>query len=229
MSRPWVEPRDSRADLDSASYRVAVPLTLRLYTDFVCPFCFIAEEGTVPRLLLEYDLTLDWNGFELHPGTPRGGLPLTKLFRGANLPAMHERTRRFAAQFGVTHFETPDILQNTRRALAIAELARERGKLDEFRRATFDAHWRQAKNLEADGDLREIAESVGLDPDQAIAASDDPAYLALVDAKQADARANGVSGIPTFIIGNRTIVGCQPFEVVADAAVNAGAVLRARV
>ena len=50
-----------------------MPSTLRLYTDFVCPFCFIAEESSVPRLLREYDLELEWRGFELHPGTPKGG------------------------------------------------------------------------------------------------------------------------------------------------------------
>ena len=41
-----------------------MPVTLRLYTDFVCPFCFIAEASTVPRLLREYELVLDWRGFD---------------------------------------------------------------------------------------------------------------------------------------------------------------------
>jgi predicted DsbA family dithiol-disulfide isomerase len=57
-----------------------VPLSFRLYSDFVCPFCFIAEASTVPRLLKELHLTMDWHGFELHPGTPRGGMALTRLF-----------------------------------------------------------------------------------------------------------------------------------------------------
>ena len=70
-------------------------ISLRLYTDFVCPFCFIAEASTVPRLLADYDLTLDWRGFELHPGTPRGGLPLTALFPGAHLPSLAELERRY--------------------------------------------------------------------------------------------------------------------------------------
>src|SRR3954467_15258329 len=75
---------------------------LRLYTDFVCPFCFIAEQSTVPRLLADFELTLDWRGFELHPGTPRGGLPLEQLFPGRPLAQLHAGTKRFAARFGVT-------------------------------------------------------------------------------------------------------------------------------
>ncbi len=156
-----------------------MPSTLRLYTDFVCPFCFIAEEGTVPRLLLEFDLELDWHGFELHPGTPKGGLPLGALFPGANLRAMHDRTKRFAAQFGVTGFEPPDRLQNTRRALAIAEYARSQGKLEPYRRAVFDAHWRQSKKA--------IALAVGLFIEGALAAADDRVYLDRVDDKQSEA------------------------------------------
>ena len=198
-------------------------VTLRLYTDFVCPFCFIAEESTVPKLLRDYELTLDWRGFELHPKTPRGGMPLTQLFPGAHLPSLHERTRRFGAEFGVSDFDPPDRLVNSRRALAIAELAREQSVLEPYRHAAFDAHWRRRKNLEAEADLRELASSVGLDADAALAAADDPAYLDRVDEKQADARAQGVSGVPTFFFGTVRVVGCQPYEALARAAETAGA------
>ena len=201
-----------------------MPTPLHLYTDFVCPFCFIAESSTVPRLLRELDLSLDWRGFELHPSTPPGGKPLAALFPGVDLASLHERTRQFAARFGVTGYQPPNFLNNTRRALAIAELARDRGVLDPFRKAAFDSHWRQGKNLELDADLRELAASVKLDPDEAIAAADAPSFLARVDAKQADARAEGVRGIPTFIFGDQTVVvGCQPYEALEAAALQAGA------
>ncbi|HLK88952.1 MAG TPA: DsbA family protein [Polyangia bacterium] len=196
--------------------------TLLLYTDFVCPFCFIAEQSTVPRLLAEFDLTLDWRGFELHPSTPRGGVSLSRLFPGVPLPTLHERTRQFGARFGVADFSPPDFLHNTRRALAVAELARDHGRLEPFRSAAFEAHWRQGKNLEDDGDLGDVAVAAGLPREAALAAADDPAMLARVDDKQAEARAAGVSGIPTFIIAGQEVVGCQPYEALAAAAARAG-------
>jgi|tagenome__1003787_1003787.scaffolds.fasta_scaffold20057274_1 predicted DsbA family dithiol-disulfide isomerase len=199
-----------------------MPETLLLYTDFVCPFCFIAEQSTVPRLLREFDLTLDWHGFELHPNTPPGGLSLSRLFPGVPLPALHERTRQFASRFGVTGFSPPDDLHNTRRALAVAELARDRGCLEPFRAAAFEAHWRQGKNLEDDADLAAIAVAAGLPGDEALRAADDPAILARVDQKQDEARRSGVTGIPTFIIAGEEVVGCQPYEVLAAAAERAG-------
>jgi predicted DsbA family dithiol-disulfide isomerase len=132
-------------------------VTLHLYTDFVCPFCFIAEQSTVPRLLAEFELDLDWCGFELHPGTPPGGRPLSELFPGVDLEALHARTKDFAAGFGVTGFDPPKRLQNSRRALALAEVARAEGRLEALRHAAFEAHWRRGADLEATADLERIA------------------------------------------------------------------------
>jgi predicted DsbA family dithiol-disulfide isomerase len=198
-------------------------LALTLFTDFVCPFCFIAEQSTVPRLLAEFQLDLDWHGFELHPGTPRGGRPLSHLFPGVDLNTLHARTRRFASGFGVADFNPPDRIQNSRRALALAEYARDQGRLEAFRAAAFEGHWRQRKNLEADADLRELASMAGLDDGAAILAADDAALLARVDRRQAEARAAGIRGIPTFIIGREQVVGCQPYPVLVAAAERAGA------
>ncbi len=195
-----------------------MPSLLRLYTDFVCPFCFIAEQSTVPRLLAEFELELDWCGFELHPSTPAGGVPLSRLFPNVPLAAMHERTKGFAASFGVTGFEPADWLWNSRKALAIAEYARDAGKLEPFRHIVMNAHWREGKSLEREEDLGAMAASAGLDVPRALAASTDTALLARVDARQADARRHGVRGIPTFIFGELAVVGCQPYEALAAAA-----------
>jgi predicted DsbA family dithiol-disulfide isomerase len=203
-----------------------VSFTLRLYTDFVCPFCFIAEQSTVPRLLAELDLELDWYGFELHPSTPPGGVPLSRLFPGTPLPAMHERTKRFGATFGVTGFEPPSYLHNSRMALAIAEHARDRGRLEPFRQAVMNAHWRNGANIESPEDLGAIAESAGLERAPALAAATDPDLLLRVDERQAEARRAGVNGIPTFVFGTERIVGCQPYEAVLAAALRAGAARR---
>ncbi len=196
---------------------------LRLYSDFVCPFCFVAEQGTVPRLRDEFDLVVDWRGFPLHPRTPKGGMPLTALFPASRIPAVKEHMRQFAARFGVDGIVHSERIPNTRRVLAMAEYARAQGKLDEFRRAGMEAHWRYEKDLENDAHLRAIAESVGLDGRAAVAAADDPRFLAQVDAKLAEAQEHGVTGIPTFFIGDEKIVGCQPYEVLAAAAERAGA------
>ena len=135
---------------------------------------------------------------------------------------MKEHLRRFAAGFGVTGFVAPDRLQNTRKVLAIAEFAREHGKLDAFRITAMNAHWREGKNLEDPVDLAAIAHSAGLDPEAAVAAGSDPEYLERIDAVREEAHELGVNGIPTFLFGDVAVVGCQPYEVLAEAARDAG-------
>jgi predicted DsbA family dithiol-disulfide isomerase len=117
---------------------------------------------------------------------------------------------------------------NTRRVLAMAELARERGLLDAFRESAMNAHWREGRNLEDDADLSEVARRAGLPAAEALQASRGPTYLARIDEVREEANQLGVTGIPTFVFGDReenalAVVGCQPYEVLARAASEAGA------
>jgi predicted DsbA family dithiol-disulfide isomerase len=178
--------------------------------------------STVPRLLAEFELDLDWCGFELHPSTPPGGRPLSHLFPHVDLDALHAQTKRFAAGFGVTDFAPPNWLRNSRRALALSEVARSEGRLEALRAAMFDAHWRQGEDIEATDALERIAKVAGLDPTAALALAADPGALGLVDERQAMARRAGVSGIPTFRIGELRVVGCQPYAALAQMAERAG-------
>ncbi len=199
-------------------------VTIRIDSDFVGPFCFIAERSSLTRLQKELDIEVDWRGFELHPETPPGGMQLTDMFPAARVESMREHMKTFAAGFGVGELGSPTRISNTRRVLAISELAREQGKLDAFRDAAMDAYWREDMNLEDDADLRTVATRVGLAPDEALRAADDKEYLRRVDAMRAEATEMGVTGIPTFFIGDECIVGCQPYDVLAASAERAGAI-----
>jgi predicted DsbA family dithiol-disulfide isomerase len=171
----------------------------------------------------EYQLSFDWRGFELHPETPEGGIEMSRRF-GARAEQMRDRITQFAASFGVHDLNHPERLPNTRRALAIGELARDRGLLHPYRESAMRAHWRDGLDLEKDEDLAVIARRAGLDPDEALAASRDPAYLQRIDAIREEAHALGVDGIPTFIFnGELAVVGCQPYPILAGAAEEAGA------
>jgi predicted DsbA family dithiol-disulfide isomerase len=165
---------------------------------------------------------LDWRGFELNPGTPRGGVLLERLFPG-RAQAMRTHAEQVARGFGVTGMRVPERLSNTRRALAVAEWARDQGKLFAFRDAAMEAYWQHGEDLDDAGVLAKLAERAGLPAEGAREAMDAPQYQARVDALAAEGRAAGVSGIPTVFIGNVRVVGCQPYEAFAEAARRAGA------
>lgn len=136
---------------------------------------------------------------------------------------MHAQLLAFAKGFGIDDLKVRDRSPNTRRALAIAEFARDAGRLEPFRQAAMDAHWRRGMDLESDADLRALAAEAGLDPDAALAAGREPLFLRRIDERRAKAEAFGITGIPTFVIGNQGVVGCQPYEVLARFAEACGA------
>ncbi len=136
---------------------------------------------------------------------------------------MRAHLARFAATFGISDMHSPDRSPNTRAALALAEHARDQGRLHEARRALMEAFWRRGEDLEDREVLARCARAAGLDPAAALAAIADPAVTARVDAMGRDAARAGVTGIPTFLLGDRRVVGCQPYEVLAAEAERAGA------
>lgn len=154
---------------------------------------------------------------------------LADLFKGRPVGPMHDQLRRFAAGFGVS-MRFSERIPNTRRPLAMAEYARDQGKLEPVREGLMDAHWTDGVDIESTDVLRAVATEAGLDADAAIAAADGPAMQARVDALGDEARRWGVTGIPTYFLlpegwvpggpplanGAKPvrIVGCQPYETV---------------
>jgi predicted DsbA family dithiol-disulfide isomerase len=135
---------------------------------------------------------------------------------------MREYMQMFAANFGVHDMGSPERIPNTRRSLAIAEYSRDQGKLESFRVLAMAAHWSGGKDLENDLDLAELATSAGLNAESALEASTSQEYLQRVDMLHEEASRLGITGIPTFIIGDQRIVGCQPYDALADAVRKAG-------
>jgi predicted DsbA family dithiol-disulfide isomerase len=167
-------------------------------------------------------------GYELHPDTPPGGVALSSYLRDAD--AMLRHVKEFAAGFGIADLRPPERLANTRRAMAAARRASQEGRLEAFSSAAYDAYWRRGEGLESDEQIAAIARAAGVSPEAAVAAASDPALLALVDAARRAALAAGVTGIPTFDFapaagasgaGSR-VVGCQRYEVLAEAVRRAG-------
>ncbi len=169
-------------------------------------------------------------GYELHPETPPGGVPLSQHLRDPQ--GTNDYVKSFAAAFGISDLSPPARIANTRRALAAAEHARDRGRLAAFNAAVFDSYWRWGLGIESDEELAAIARRAGVEPAGAVAAAGDPVLLERVDGARRAARQAGVTGVPTFDVepgapgGSRVssrIVGCQRYEVLADAVRKAGA------
>ena len=152
---------------------------------------------------------------------------LDEYFPPQRVAEMAVYMKTFAAKFGIDDFHQREKIPNTRRALALAEVARDEGRLDEYRKRAMDAHWRDGMDLENDDDLRAIARDSGLSAGAVERSKTDPQFLDRIDEIREEAGRIGVEGIPTFVIGRFGLSGCQPYEVFVDFATQAGAQRRA--
>ncbi len=196
---------------------------LTLYSDFVCPYCYIAERAVIRRVEAQYDVTVDWRGFELHPEIPRGGVEIERLFPGPLLEQMGGQLMSFAEVRGVD-LTLPSRIPNTRAALALTEFARERGVLPTVRDAAMEAFWLHGRDLEDRAVLGEIAGDAGLSAEHAVAFAFSPEGDAAVLARREEASDRGVTAIPTTFIGRIPLLGCQPLDAFQRALDRAGAV-----
>jgi predicted DsbA family dithiol-disulfide isomerase len=105
---------------------------------------------------------------------------------------------------------------NSRRALILGELARERGLHGTLHRRLFDAYWARGRDIGDEQVLVEEGMAAGLGRDEIIDALGNPAYLERVEAETREALELGASGVPAWVIDERLLVGgAQPHEVFA--------------
>ncbi len=200
---------------------------VRLYSDFICPYCFIAERSVLRDLQARYDIEVDWRPFQLHPEIPPGGVDPVAYMGERRYKAFSDSIGSFAGEMGVT-IGRPSHIPNTLRALALVEFARDHGKITAAREALMDAYWADNQDLESDEVLDTIARVAGLDPTDALGASDDPAYFDRVLDGRREAHDRMVSGVPTFFFGDFMVVGCQSFETMEKVAQKVGLPQRVR-
>ena len=91
-------------------------------------------------------------------------------------------------------------------------------KQTELKRALFDAHFQQRRNMGDPEVLTDVAASIGLDRTAARAAIDDEVLGQLVRREEAQAWDMNISGVPAMIVqGKYLIPGAQEPEVYANA------------
>ena len=156
-----------------------------------------------------------WLPYDLHPEYPPEGISRAELHARYG-DAFHDRLKaQFEAQ-GLAYNPPRDVVPNTRDALRLTELARERGLGEQMHDRLMDAYWEEGRNIGDRDELRALAAEVGVDDIDT--AWEDDLYLQRVLGSSAQAQSIGVSGVPGFLIDRRLLVlGAQPRDVFEQA------------
>jgi predicted DsbA family dithiol-disulfide isomerase len=142
--------------------------------------------------------------------------------RGLDLEAMHARMKGLMDAEGLPYGRRSHTY-NSRLAQELAKWADSQPGFESIHDALYRAYFVDGCNI---GDLEvlvEIAQSVGLPPDEARAVLTDRSFKEAVDADWEKARRYGITGVPSFVAGGRGLVGAHPYEVLAEQLRTAGA------
>lgn len=161
--------------------------------------------------------------FPLHPDTPEEGLLLEELFRGRgiDLEASKKRMKGLMAAEGLPYGDRQRTF-NSRLAQELGKFGEERG-VPGIHGALYRAYFVDGLNLARPDTLLKAAESVGIPAEEARPVLEERRMRAAVDADWARSRALSVTGVPTFVIDGEGLVGAQPYNVLEEFVLSAGA------
>ena len=129
-----------------------------------------------------------------------------------------DRVRRMFEASALVYNPHPEIVPNTKNALRVTELARERGRHKEVHDRLMDAYWEEGRNIGDPDELRALAAETGLDLTEVNEVLGGDEYADRVQASTTEAHSVGINGIPAFVLDGRLLVlGAQPREVFEQA------------
>jgi len=133
-----------------------------------------------------------------------------------------QHLKRVATECGLPFGERKKTY-NSRRAQELGKWAESLGHGHEFHMAAFRAYFAAGLNIAKVTVLTDLAESVDLDAAEAERVLTEGVFKQPVDRDWAYSRANGITAVPTFTAGHRTVVGAQPYEELEKLVLAAGA------
>jgi predicted DsbA family dithiol-disulfide isomerase len=115
---------------------------------------------------------------------------------------------------GLPHAARLEKVPNSRRALMLAELARDRGALGALHSRLFDAYWARGRDLGDERVLTEEGLAAGLEQGEIAETLSDGRYLERIEQQTREAIELGAGGVPAWVIDQRVLVpGAQPHDV----------------
>lgn len=187
-----------------------LPINLIIYSDYICPFCFLANE-VIKRIKQKYELNIAWRPFELHPYRS-----LMPDINSDYIKMAWLNVQRLAFENSI-EIKLPAYLSISRRALETAEFARENGKFDLCHNLIFRAYFLEGKDIEQEEVLLNIIQKLNLKPDQLKESWKAETYLEVIKTSIRELHSLGSTAVPTFLIGNenpRILVGLHPQPVI---------------
>ena len=163
----------------------------------------------------DYNISVVGQAYLLRPDTPKEGI-VRQPRPGETEDQLSDPLRTAASESNLI-MRPPKVTPNTMRILEATEYAQQHGKFLEFHHAAYKAFWEDRKDLGQLEVLHAVAHSVDLDADDLLKHLEEKTYAEAVMGQYQEALKYGISGIPTFLVGNLLFTGAHPYNIFKSA------------
>jgi predicted DsbA family dithiol-disulfide isomerase len=212
-------------------------LTIEITSDFICPWCLVAETRLKKAIAsLAYGnaqlnspvaIKQIWYPYELNPTMPEAGMD-RKAYRSMKFGSwaysqqLDAQTIQATKDDGINfRYDLMSKTPNTLKAHRLTWLAATSNKATEMATRIFNAYFTQGKDITDIPTLAKLAADVGMDEQQAKDFLYTDTGVKEVRELEKQATSKGIRGVPIIKIGQETISGGQPEEVFFAALQNA--------
>lgn len=201
------------------------PFIIDVISDVICPWCFLGKRrlDKAIALLDDVHVMVRWRPFSLDPTIPPDGLDrsdyLSAKFGAERLTTLHDPLIEAGRKDGVPYdFEAITRTPNTLDAHRLIRWAHTVERQHDMAERLFMAYWSEGKDVGDRAVLATEAGAVGINAQQIAELLDSDQDVEAVKAEIAHASHIGVTGVPTYVLGQSyALVGAQSPEVLADA------------
>ena len=160
---------------------------------------------------------MHWTHFPLHPDTPDSGILLEELFRerGYDIQSMKQHMSALMTEENLAYGNRSHTY-NSRLAQELAKWGESFPEGEALNLKLFEAYFAEGRNLAEPEVLLDVIEAVGLSLETAEEVIRQRSFRDAVDTDWKRAHELGVTGVPTFVSGNRGLVGAQPYEAMVQ-------------
>ncbi len=182
-------------------------MKVTVFYDYNCPFCYLGSMS-LNELLKEFEMEIEWKGFEIHPEFPPEGKKRSKSMKSLRVSGgVMEMAREDGFQI-----KLPGFAANSRLALEGSEFAKTKGLFKAFHESVYEAYFRKGHNIGDINLLLEIGSMIGLDKEELEDALLSRSMYQKIEDNRTEAQYNRILGVPTYIFGKFPVHGYQPTE-----------------
>ena len=205
-------------------------LTIKITSDFICPWCLVAEtrlSKAIKQLDTNIEIKQIWYPYELNPTMPEDGMERktyrTKKFGSwSNSQRLDSQTIQATKDDGIDfRYDLMEKTPNTLKAHRLTWLAESLNKATEMSTRILNAYFTEGKDITDVSTLAKLAADIGINEQSTEIFLETDTGVKEVRELEHQAANRGIRGVPAIEIGQEIIVGGQPVEVFLAALQNA--------